>query len=69
MRRVLSSYLFMWIHSSEAYRNKGICETGDYAIRPLVNEFYKKGCQEKSSASTGGVRLFLEIQPTVFRYL
>jgi len=34
-----------------------------------VNEFYKKGCQEKSSASTGGSRFFLEIQPTVFRYL
>ena len=33
-----------------------------------VNEFYKKGCQEKSSASTGGARLFLEIQPTLFRY-
>ncbi len=33
-----------------------------------VNELYKKGCQEKSSASTGGARLFLEIQPTVFRY-
>jgi hypothetical protein len=26
-----------------------------------VNEFYKKGCQEKSSASTGGLRFFLEI--------
>ena len=33
-----------------------------------VNEFYKKGCQEKSSALTGGSRLFLEIQPTVFGY-
>jgi hypothetical protein len=33
-----------------------------------VNEFYKKGCQEKSSASTGESGLFLEIQPTVFRY-
>jgi hypothetical protein len=30
-----------------------------------VNEFYKKGCQEKSSASTGGREDFgLEIQPT-----
>ena len=29
-----------------------------------VNEFYKKGCQEKSSASTGGEISFLEIQPT-----
>ena len=36
---------------------------------PGVNEFYKKGCQEKSSASTGGSRFFLEIQPTLFRYL
>ena len=30
-----------------------------------VNEFYKKGCQEKSSPSTGGENFFLEIQPTV----
>ena len=30
-----------------------------------VNEFYKKGCQEKSSPSTGGREDFsLEIQPT-----
>ena len=30
-----------------------------------VNEFYKKGCQEKSSSSTGGREDFcLEIQPT-----
>jgi hypothetical protein len=30
-----------------------------------VNEFYKKECQEKSSASTGGREDFgLEIQPT-----
>jgi hypothetical protein len=30
-----------------------------------VNEFYKKGCQEKNSASTGGREDFcLEIQPT-----
>ena len=34
-----------------------------------LNEFYKKGCQEKSSASTGGSKLFLEIQPTLFRTL
>src|ERR1700693_1500312 len=34
-----------------------------------VNELYKKGCQEKSSASTGGSKLFLEIQPTLFRTL
>src|ERR1700675_3348077 len=30
-----------------------------------VNEFYKKGCQEKNSASTGGRDFSLEIQPTV----
>jgi hypothetical protein len=29
-----------------------------------VNEFYKKGCQEKSFPSTGGRDSFLEIQPT-----
>jgi hypothetical protein len=29
-----------------------------------VNEFYKKGCQEKSSAPAGAVK-FLAIQPTV----
>jgi hypothetical protein len=30
-----------------------------------VNEFYKKGCQEKTSPSTGGREDFsLEIQPT-----
>jgi hypothetical protein len=33
-----------------------------------LNKFYKKRCQEKSSASTGRPRLFLEIQPTLFRY-
>ena len=33
--------------------------------RPRLNEFYQKGCQEKSSASTGGREDFgLEIQPT-----
>jgi hypothetical protein len=37
-------------------------------IGQILNEFYKKGCQEKSSASTGVTRLFLEIQPTLFRY-
>ena len=34
-----------------------------------VNEFYKKGCQEKSSPSTGGREDFsLEIQPTDCKY-
>jgi hypothetical protein len=33
-----------------------------------LDEFYKKGCQEKSSAWSGGARLFREIQPTLFRY-
>jgi len=33
-----------------------------------VDEFYKKGCQEKSSASTGGREDFcLDIQPTLCR--
>src|SRR5215469_14554019 len=32
-----------------------------------VTEFYKKECQEKSSASTGVKVLFLEIQPTFHR--
>jgi len=36
-----------------------------FACWAKVNEFYKKGCQEKSSASTGGEICFLEIQPTV----
>jgi hypothetical protein len=35
----------------------------------IDDEFYKKRCQEKSSAATGGSRLFLEIQPTLYRYL
>jgi len=34
--------------------------------RRVLNEFYKKGCQEKSSSSTGGREDFcLDIQPTV----
>ena len=33
--------------------------------KPHLNEFYKKGCQEKSSPSTGWREDFrLEIQPT-----
>ena len=40
-----------------------------YSSRFHVNEFYKKGCQEKSSASTGGSRFFLEIQPTLVSLL
>jgi hypothetical protein len=32
-----------------------------------LNEFYKKGCQEKTSALTGGREdLGLDIQPTVY---
>ena len=30
-----------------------------------VSEFYKKGCQGKTSASTGGRVLCLDLQPTV----
>ncbi len=34
--------------------------------RDAVNEFYKKGCQEKTSASTGGREdMCLDLQPTV----
>jgi hypothetical protein len=36
-----------------------------WTVSLTVNEFYKKGCQEKSSSSTGGREDFcLEIQPT-----
>jgi len=36
-----------------------------FEMQRQVNEFYKKGCQEESSASTGGREDFgLEIQPT-----
>jgi len=43
---------------------RGPCETQNPGHR--VNEFYKKGCQEKTSPSTGGREdLCLEIQPTV----
>ena len=51
------------------------CGEGDFndrvgitCARGRVNEFYKKGCQEKTSASTGGREDFcLEIQPTSLR--
>ena len=32
-----------------------------------LNEFYKKGCQEKSSASTGVGIYFSRLQPTLHR--
>ena len=35
---------------------------------PGVNEFYKKGCQEKSSASTGGAICFSRSSPLKFRF-
>jgi hypothetical protein len=38
-------------------------------IVAILNEFYKKGCQEKSFASTGGRDVFLEIQPTLVSLL
>jgi len=41
---------------------------GRAVVRRRLKWFYKKGCEEKSSASTGGPRLFPEIQPTLFRY-
>src|ERR1700687_2575206 len=34
----------------------------------LVNEFYKKGCQEKSSASTGGEICFSRSSPLKLRF-
>jgi hypothetical protein len=34
----------------------------------MVNEFYKKGCQEKSSASTGGRDSFSRSSPLKFRF-
>jgi len=38
------------------------------SIRLLgLNEFYQKGCQEKTSASTGVEVLFLDTQPTFHR--
>ncbi|SRR5216683_3215627 len=40
------------------------CHGINYTNNP-VNEFYKKGCQEESSAPTGGRGVCLEIQPTV----
>lgn len=48
---------------------EGLFYVRNYFIpdRQTVNEFYKKGSQEKSSALTGGWRFFLEIQPTLFR--
>src|SRR4029077_10278429 len=52
---ILRSSLFL-----EAGR---FAKTADYTHNP-GNEFYQKGCQEKSSASTGGEIFFLEIQPT-----
>jgi hypothetical protein len=45
--------------------------TDDYAAgntdahKSPANEFYKKGCQEKSSPSTGGRGFGLDLQPTV----
>ena len=36
-----------------------------FALRTPVSEFYKKGCQEKSSALAGAKGDLLEIQPTV----
>ena len=43
----------------------GQCEEAP-GLTTGLNEFYKKGCQEKSSSSTGGREDFcLDIQPTV----
>jgi hypothetical protein len=60
--RILDSVLFRATPTSPEAKNIA----SDYTHAP-VNEFYKKGCQEKTSASTGGREDFgLEIQPTVY---
>jgi len=33
---------------------------------PILNELYKKGCQEKTSASTGERAPGFDLQPTVY---
>jgi hypothetical protein len=42
-------------------------ETSRLRSKPL-NEFYKKGCQEKSSASTGGERNLVSRSSPLFSY-
>jgi hypothetical protein len=44
-------------------------DTRRLTLKTPVNEFYKKGCQEKSSASTGAEILFSRFQPTVISLL
>ncbi|MGB8967588.1 MAG: hypothetical protein WCC16_02185, partial [Candidatus Sulfotelmatobacter sp.] len=53
---------------SDGLDNQAFTVIENWTAPAWVNEFYKKGCQEKSSAWSGGARLFLEIQPTLFRY-
>ena len=56
------------VASSESSRLASIHldrRTSRLRSKPL-NEFYKKGCQEKSSASTGGVRFFSRSSPLCF---
>ena len=40
----------------------------DCRLSTRVNEFYKKGCQEKSSASTGGEICFSRSSPLKLRF-
>ena len=37
-------------------------------VSAILNEFYKKECQEKTSPSTGGEDFSFDIQPTVCKY-
>ena len=71
IRAALLVALLQTPHRFRTKRQLLFIELIENPARPLlvqVNEFYKKGCQEKSSAWSGGARLFLEIQPTLFRY-
>ena len=58
-------YPNLTFHGAEAIRLGGLAPP---KLRNAeVNEFYQKGCQEKTSASTGVEVLFLETQPTFHR--
>jgi hypothetical protein len=53
---------------TENFGNQALSRIDPGTGPETLKEFYKKGCQEKSSAWSGGARLFREIQPTLFRY-
>jgi hypothetical protein len=56
--------------SGDSYRGWGNSYTvrTDVGIVDSLNEFYKKGCQEKSSASTGGERILVSRSSPLFSY-